>query len=101
MRLLIVGAGGQLGATAVRRLASSHEVVARTSRELDVTRRRDVTAAIDAIKPDAVLNCSAYTNVDRAQDDPLNALAVNAWGAQALAAAAAAAGAALVHYSTD
>jgi len=101
MRLLIVGAGGQLGATAVRRLASSHEVIARTSRELDVTRRRDVTAAIDAIKPDAVLNCSAYTNVDRAQDDPLNALAVNAWGAQALAAAAAAAGATLVHYSTD
>jgi len=101
MRLLIVGAGGQLGAAAVRRLASSHEVIARTSRELDVARRRDVTAAIDAIKPDAVLNCSAYTNVDRAQDDPLNALAVNAWGAQALAAAAAAAGATLVHYSTD
>jgi dTDP-4-dehydrorhamnose reductase len=101
MRLLIVGAGGQLGATAVRRLASSHEVIARSSRELDVTRRRDVTAAIDAIKPDAVLNCSAYTNVDRAQEDPLNALAVNAWGPQALAAAAAAAGATLVHYSTD
>jgi dTDP-4-dehydrorhamnose reductase len=101
MRLLIVGAGGQLGSTAVRRLAGSHEVIARTSRELDVTRRHDVTAAIGAIKPDAILNCSAYTNVDRAQEDPLNALAVNAWGPQALASAAAAAGATLVHYSTD
>jgi dTDP-4-dehydrorhamnose reductase len=101
VRVLVLGAGGQLGATMVTRLHGTHEVVARTSRELDVTRTPDIRTTIASVKPDAILNCSAYTNVDNAQEEPLRALAVNAWGPQAISSAAAEAGAIVVHFSTD
>ncbi len=100
-RVLIVGAAGQLGATATARLADRADVVALTRRDLDVT---DHAAVIDRIareRPQVVLNASAYNAVDAAEDDPVSALAVNAWAVQSLARAAASAGAVFVHYSTD
>jgi dTDP-4-dehydrorhamnose reductase len=51
--------------------------------------------------PDAIVNCSAYTNVDGAEDDPRAALAVNAWAPRAMARAAAEVDATLVHFSSD
>jgi dTDP-4-dehydrorhamnose reductase len=101
VRVLVLGAGGQLGATMGTRLSGTHDIVAKTSRELDVTRTAEVRAAIASLRPDLILNCSAYTDVDGAQEDPLRPLAVNAWAPQTLAAAAAAVGATLVHFSTD
>jgi len=100
-KLLIVGAAGQLGATVTIRLADRADVVALTRRDLDVTDHAAVTDRIARERPQVVLNASAYNAVDAAEDDPVSALAVNAWAVQSLARAAASADAVLVHYSTD
>ncbi len=52
-------------------------------------------------RPDVIINCAAYNDVDRAEDEPEQALTVNAFAVRVLARAAAESGAALVHYSTD
>jgi len=100
-RVLIVGAAGQLGATATARLADRADLIALSRRDLDVT---DHAAVIDRIareRPQILLNASAYNKVDAAEDDPVSALAVNAWAVQSLTRAAASVGAVFVHYSTD
>jgi dTDP-4-dehydrorhamnose reductase len=56
---------------------------------------------VRSLGPQVVINCAAYTNVDGAQDEPLRALAVNAWGPLNLARAARAIDATVVHFSTD
>ena len=58
-------------------------------------------SVVTGAQPDVIINCSAYNAVDRAEDDPVTALAVNAFAVQSLARAAAAANAVFVHYSTD
>jgi dTDP-4-dehydrorhamnose reductase len=100
-RWIVVGAAGQLGTTATARLAHRAEVIALTRRDLDVTDHAAVVDRIGRERPDVVLNASAYNAVDAAEDDPVSALAVNAWAVQSLARAAGAAGAVFVHYSTD
>jgi dTDP-4-dehydrorhamnose reductase len=101
MKVLVCGAGGQLGQAMARRLSSAHDVIARTSAELDVTSTAEVTQAVRAVQPHAVINCAAYTNVDGAEVEPERALAVNAIGPRNLARAAREANATLVHFSTD
>jgi dTDP-4-dehydrorhamnose reductase len=101
MRIVVTGAAGQLGAATVRRLASSADVVPLTRAEIDLTNHDRVMSVISGARPDLVINCSAYNAVDRAEDDPVTALAVNAFAVQSLARAAAAAKAVFVHYSTD
>jgi dTDP-4-dehydrorhamnose reductase len=100
MRVLITGAAGMLG-TDVQAAARDHDVVALSRTELDISDREQVTAAVADARPDAIINCAAYTNVDGAEADPDAAGAVNATGPGLLAEAAAAAGAWLVHVSTD
>lgn len=100
-RWLIVGAGGQLGTAAAAQLADRAEVVALSRRDLDVTNHDAVIERVVRERPDVVLNASAFTNVDGAEDDPVAALAVNAWAVQSLARAASAVGAVLAHFSTD
>ena len=99
--VLVVGAGGQLGETMVDQLSVRHVVVPVTRHELDVTDARAVMAFAGELCPDVIVNCSAYTNVDGAESDPVAALAVNAMAVRALARAATHLDAALVHYSTD
>jgi dTDP-4-dehydrorhamnose reductase len=82
-------------------LARSHEVIAATRAELDVTDAGAVRDAVAAICPDVIINCAAYTNVDGAERDPVTALNVNALAVHTLARAAASIDATLVHYSTD
>jgi dTDP-4-dehydrorhamnose reductase len=98
---LVIGAGGQLGEAMVAGICATHEVIARTRSDLDVTHTASVRQQLTALCPDVVINCSAYTNVDGAEDDPLAALAVNAWAVRALARSATAIDATLVHFSTD
>jgi len=69
--------------------------------ELDITDVADVERALADIRPDAAVNCAAWTDVDGAETHPEQARAVNAHGAGNLARAAAAAGIRLVHVSTD
>jgi dTDP-4-dehydrorhamnose reductase len=99
--VLVVGAGGQLGEALTGQLGARHVVVADTRHDLDVTDAKSVLARVSAICPDAIINASAYTNVDQAEREPLAALAVNAWAVRLLARAAEENDATLVHYSTD
>lgn len=101
MRILVVGAGGHLGAAVAAHFAATCDVTATTRADLDVRDHRAVQSAMDRVRPGAVINCSAYTDVDRAEDEPVEALNVNAFAVRVLADAAGAVGAAFVHYSTD
>jgi dTDP-4-dehydrorhamnose reductase len=84
-----------------RLAADGHAVTALEPPELDLTSRGSIAAAMTAAAPDLVVNAAAYTAVDRAEDQPELARAVNATGAAWLAEAAAARGAPFVHFSTD
>lgn len=100
MRVLVAGARGMLGTDVVAALtAAGHEIDARGRAELDVTDPRAVTDAVRGIE--IVVNCTAWTAVDDAEEQEAEAFAVNATGAQYLARASEAAGAAMVHVSTD
>jgi dTDP-4-dehydrorhamnose reductase len=101
MRIAVVGAGGQLGAAITEECASAHDTVTFTRADLDTTDDAAVAAAMDGAQPDAIVNGSAYTDVDGAEDQPVVALNVNAFAGRALARAAETHGAALVHFSTD
>jgi len=101
MRILITGAVGQLGTAMVREFARGHTVVQLTIEDLDLTRHADVMARVADERPDAIINCAAYTDVDGAEDHPVETLEVNAFAVRTLATAAREAGSTLVHFSTD
>jgi dTDP-4-dehydrorhamnose reductase len=102
MRLLVTGAAGMLGQDVVRvARADGHDVVALARAELDVSSPAAVEATLAAAKPEAIVNCAAWTDVDGAEAHPEEADAVNGAGAGNLARAATAAGARIVHVSSD
>jgi dTDP-4-dehydrorhamnose reductase len=102
MKLLITGAAGMLGVDVQSAAAAAgHEYVALPRAELDISDRDAVLAAVQTTRPDAIVNCAAYTNVDGAESDPDGAAAVNATGPGLLGEAATAVGAWVVHVSTD
>ena len=100
MRVLITGARGLLGAAMTREFGDA-EVHALGHQELDVADEPAVAAAVAAARPDVVINCAAYNDVDRAEQEPAAALRVNALGVLTLARAARQVSAVFVHYSTD
>lgn len=101
MRVVITGAGGQVGTfLAVRAAEAGCDVLALTSAQCDITDAGDVDT-LDLRPGDVLVNCAAYTAVDAAEDDADRAHAVNAAGPGQLAAACARAGARLIHLSTD
>ena len=101
MRVLITGAHGLLGAAIAFAFRDCEDVQALDRRALDVTDSRAVGSVIAAARPDVVVNCAAYNDVDGAETNASHALAVNAFAVLDLARAAEAHGAALVHYSSD
>lgn len=100
MKVLITGAGGQLG-SALQAVLSDREVIALTRAELDVANFDEVRAAIAARRPQVVINCAAYTAVDLAESDEVEAFKLNAEGPRNLAEATAEQNIALVQVSTD
>jgi dTDP-4-dehydrorhamnose reductase len=80
---------------------AGHDLVGLDLPELDLTDPASVQAAMQRVRPDAVLNCAAWTDVDGAEAQVEAARAVNAYGAGELARAAAAADTPLLHVSTD
>lgn len=103
LRILITGAGGQLG-TDLARLAtreSNHEVVAATRAQLDVGDRDAVMSVITELRPALVVHAAAWTAVDACESDPDRAWRVNALGSRYVAEAARLAGSHLVAVSTD
>ncbi|MHB8657393.1 MAG: dTDP-4-dehydrorhamnose reductase [Solirubrobacteraceae bacterium] len=102
MRILITGAAGMLGVDAAGAAqAAGHEVVSLARTELDVTDPAAVVAALGRVRPDVVINCAAYTNVDGAEGDPEAAYAVNGVGAGNVADGAQRHGAWTLHVSSD
>lgn len=102
LRVLITGAGGQLGRDAAERFAASgHEVIAAGRGELDIAQRDQVMSAVGSVGPDVVVNCAAYTAVDACETDADRAYLVNALAVRNLAEAAHRFGAHLCHVSTD
>jgi len=101
MRIAIVGATGQLGAALVHECAPHHEISAFGHAQLDISDGAAVDAAMATVRPAVILNAAAFTDVDAAEDHPIEALKANAFGVRALARAALAHGATLVHFSTD
>src|ERR1043166_8640131 len=88
-RGLGTGAAGRLAAAVVREFADAHdEVVAHTRASLDVTDLDAVRQTIDAVRPQAIVNCAAFNDVDGAEDKATDAFAINAFAVRSLARAA-------------
>lgn len=101
MRVLITGANGQVGHEIITLAPQGFEVLGLGSRELDITNADLLTATIERLQPQLIINAAAYTAVDKAESEPERAWAVNCAGVANLGLAAAKLGAPVIHISTD
>ncbi len=102
MKILVTGAAGMLGRDVMVAAGNAgHEVVGFGHAELDVADAAAVGAKFELERPDVVLNCAAWTDVDGAEEHEHEATAVNGAGAGNVAAAAAEAGATVLYVSSD
>ena len=101
MTILLTGPTGQVGAELMAALAPLGTVMACNREELDLANPDSIVATVRRLRPCLIVNAAAYTAVDRAENEPDLAMAVNATGPQILATEAARLNATLVHYSTD
>jgi dTDP-4-dehydrorhamnose reductase len=102
VRVLITGAGGQLGTDlAMVCAAAGDDVAAYRHGQLDITLRDDCLGAVTSVQPDVVFHCGAWTAVDACEGDPQRALVANGLAVRWIAEACHRAGAHLVHLSTD
>ena len=102
MRLLVTGAGGQLGRELVDAARhAGHDVVGLAKSELDITDQSAVDSAIRTAQPDVVIHAAAWTAVDACESDPDKAHLVNVIGTRNVVQAARAIGARTVYISTD
>ena len=102
MRVLVAGAGGQLGIDTVAAFgAAGDEVFAFDRAGLDITDRSAVLGAVTSLRPEVVVNCAAWTAVDACESDPDRALLANGTSVRWLAEASDRAGAHLLQLSTD
>ncbi len=111
MKILLLGANGQVGSALRGPLAALGGLVAAsrdgrlddgtTGHAVDLEDATGLAAALDAVRPDLVVNAAAYTAVDRAEDEPARADRVNHAAVAEIGAWAARHGALVVHYSTD
>ena len=103
-RIVVTGCRGMLGQAIVNLLSltsTEHDVVPLSRANLDITDDKQVMKVLGKIKPEVVINCAAYTDVDGAEDEKHVALAVNARGVRNLALAATKHPAFICHFSTD
>jgi dTDP-4-dehydrorhamnose reductase len=100
MRVVVIGANGQLGSEFGAAWPEA-ELVGLTRAELDVTDADAVPGAIAGLRPDVVINTAAFHKVEICERDPETSFRVNATAARNVAAAAQQAGAAVVYISTD
>lgn len=101
MKILIVGAAGQVGRELTKRSRPEWQVLTVDRTGLDITNSSAVDKIIAEFQPNVIINAAAYTAVDKAENDEKNAFAVNSDGPKFLAQAADRLGAALLHISTD
>ena len=101
MKILVTGANGMLAKEVKERFQKGNEIIATDVAELDITNEKMVNEVIAEIKPDYIINCAAYTAVDKAEENYELADKINGDGPKNLAKSAKAVGAKLVHISTD
>lgn len=101
MRVLITGAGGQVGRMLLETRPADAEAIACTHADLDIGDSDAVRDCVSRHRPSVIINAAAYTAVDKAESEPEAARRINAEGAGHLAVAARECGARLIHISTD
>ena len=101
MRILLLGRDGQVGWELRRTLLPLGELTAFGRQDLDLSDPDRIREVIRTVRPDLIVNAAAYTAVDRAENEPELARAVNAVAVGVLAEESLEAGASLLHYSTD
>jgi dTDP-4-dehydrorhamnose reductase len=101
VRLLLLGAGGQVGRAVLKATPAGHQVIAKTRAELDIADARAVEQVFVQAEPDWIVNAAAYTAVDLAEDQPNEATRINDTAVGILAQAALRSGGRLLHLSTD
>lgn len=101
MKIVLLGRNGQLGWEFQRTLPPLGEVLALDREDLDLCDLDAVQSILGELKPDLIVNASAYTDVDRAEKEPEPAMKINALAPGVIAETARKLGAVLIHYSTD
>ncbi|MDP4182506.1 MAG: dTDP-4-dehydrorhamnose reductase [Bacillota bacterium] len=104
MKVLLTGCKGQLGLELIRQFSEfngKYVYIETDVHNLDITNQEMVSELVSREKPDVIINCAAYTNVDGCETDELNAYKVNAVGPRNLSVAANAIGSKIVQISTD
>ena len=101
MKILITGANGMLAKEVKEKFSEGNELTLTDVAELDITNEKMVYDFITNLKPDLIINCAAYTAVDKAEENLELADRINGDGPTNLAKAAKSAGSKLVHISTD
>lgn len=101
MKILVTGANGMLAQEVKKQMEEGNELICTDVEDLDITNEEKVINYITKLKPDYIINCAAYTAVDKAEVAGEIVEKINADGPANLAKAAKASGATLVHVSTD
>jgi dTDP-4-dehydrorhamnose reductase len=101
MRIIILGAGGRLGAALTRAYREKFDVVAFNHSQLDLANVGEIHHNIDGLKFDVLINTAAFTNVDLAESQRERAFAINAEAPKHLAEICSKKKAKLIHFSTD
>ena len=101
MRIVLFGKNGQLGWEFQRILPILGEVIALGRSEVDVSDPHEIQKSLDELKPDLIINTSAYTDVDQAENASELAMKINAIAPGVMAEAAHKTNAVFIHYSTD
>jgi dTDP-4-dehydrorhamnose reductase len=102
MKVLITGCRGQLGTELIRQLGKEkNELIETDVHNLDITDQKQIFELVKSNKPEIIINCAAYTDVDACESNEADAFRVNAIGPQNLSTAAYSIGAKMVQISTD
>jgi len=102
-KIVVIGAGGQLGSYLLNSLKAveNTQIVGLTRKELDLSDISAITEVLSQQAPDMIINSSAYTAVDKAEEEPELAMQINSVAPEAMAEYAKQKDIPLIHYSTD
>ncbi len=102
MKVLVTGSEGQLGKEILRQFDNNcYDISAVDLKDLNITNLDEVVSMVRRVRPDIIINCAAYTNVDSCETDFDNAFAVNAIGPKNLSIASKEVNSKIIHISTD
>jgi dTDP-4-dehydrorhamnose reductase len=101
VKVLVLGGAGQVARAVAQSVPAHHQVKALPRAELDISDEAAVARVLESFRPQWIVNGAAYTAVDRAQDEPARAFAINDTAVGVLATAALRIGCRVLHVSTD